>query len=794
MISTPREETRDANGLPFPYSIKRDGLTITNCDSEPVQTPGCIQPHGVLLALRLTDLTILQVSENCADWLGARPADLLGQPVSAVLGENQAIELHEFLAREPVENNPLYAFTITIEGSARPEALDASVHTSNGIVLLELERTDRSAAAEVDYYSLVKRSVARLQSAATLAEFCQVTAEEVRSLTGLDRVMVYYFHPDDSGEVLADARRSDLNSWLGLRYPADDIPKPAREIFKRIGIRPLPDASAEPAEMVPLVNPDTGRPLNMTHCSLRGASAMYTEYLRNMDVAASLTMPILREGELWGLIACHHYTPHPFPFQIRAASELMAQIASLQLKRAEDQEFLEYRGQVDAVHFSVLARAAQGNDLAAMMDESPSLSDGIEASGVALLQNNRWVTAGQTIPEAKLNDLAAWLRAQPEMNTAARPCFATDCLSKCYEPAEAYADIASGLLAVPLSQGHRSMIVWFRPEQIQTFNWGGNPYAKPTVAGKHGPRLTPRASFDLWQEQVRHRSVPWKPVEVELALKLRLLIMDLVVSRTEQIAELNNELARSNEELDAFAYIASHDLKEPLRGIHRYARYLKEEAVAGRALSEQATERLDGLLRLTSRMDGLLDALLQFARAGHLTTERELCDLGDLVREAMEMLGARLEESGVEIRIPRAMPTVNCDREQTREIFLNLIANAIKYNLAAEKWVEIGYAAPDELSHLTLNGDVDETAMSNAARRQTILYVRDNGIGIERRHYERVFQIFRRLHPQDSFGGGSGAGLAIARKIVTQHKGEIWLDSVPGKGTVFFFTLGTAIS
>ena len=241
-----------------PYSIKRHGVSIANCDSEPVQTPGCIQGHGVLLVLRLTDLTILQASENSRVHLGHSPEELLGQPSAKVVGEAGAAQLRDFLAQEPVERNPLYVFSLPGRPGAGP--LDVTVHTADGVVLLECEAMGRTQApVERDYYELMKKAVARLQSAQSLAGFCQAVTAEVRAVTGLDRVMVYRFHEDFHGEVVAESRREDLPAWLGLHYPAEDIPKPAREIFKRIWIRPLPQVGAPVMELVPLANPGHGQ-------------------------------------------------------------------------------------------------------------------------------------------------------------------------------------------------------------------------------------------------------------------------------------------------------------------------------------------------------------------------------------------------------------------------------------------------------------------------------------------------------------------------------------------------------
>jgi len=439
-----------------PYSIKRHGVTITNCDSEPVQTPGCVQAHGAMLVLRPTDLTILQASENTDRLLG-HPADtLLNKSVRAAIGPDGEASLKAFLATEPTDRNPLYVFTLPARHDMPP--LDVTAHTVDGVTIVEFEATGRTGAGEPDYYALVKKTVARLQTAGTLRQFCDVAADEVRALTGLDRVMIYRFHADGHGEVFAESKRADLDPWLGLHYPAGDFPQPAREIFKQIWARPTPDVSGDLAELVPLTNPDTGRPLTMTHCALRGASVMYTEYLKNMKVTAGLTMPIRRGGELWGLIACHHYAgPKHVPYQVRAACEFFAQVVSLQYQAAEDREHLVYRLKLDGVHHQLVAQAAQEGGLAAMTDGTPTLLDAVDAGGAALFHGDRWWRVGTTPSEAELESLGKWLNERPEFASPTRPLYATDSLPRDYPPAAAFSAVASGLLAVPLSRTHRNL-------------------------------------------------------------------------------------------------------------------------------------------------------------------------------------------------------------------------------------------------------------------------------------------------------------------------------------------------
>lgn len=221
-----------------------------------------------------------------------------------------------------------------------------------------------------------------------------------------------------------------------------------------------------------------------------------------------------------------------------------------------------------------------------------------------------------------------------------------------------------------------------------------------------------------------------------------------------------------NKELDEFAYIASHDLKEPLRGIHNYASFLKEDYSS--QLDEQGRQYIGSIQRLTERMTMLIDKLLAYSRLGSAELHKTILDLDAILREVVEDR-AGLKADGVEIRQVGLLGKAMGDPIQVGEIFQNLITNAVKYNDKPEKWVEIG--CDDR------NGS-------------PVYYVKDNGIGIQPNHMDSVFRIFKRLHEQNKFGGGAGAGLTIVKKIIERHGGRIWLESEPGVGTTFYFTLG----
>lgn len=739
--------------------------------------PGCIQAHGVLLVLRLADLTILQASENSEQHLGVPVPLLLGQSVTQVIGVANAESLKVVLQGKAIEGNPIYLFTLPARAGA--PAFDVCAHTIEGVLVVEFEPTGRNKNhGDGDYFLHAKTAINRLQAVRGLREFCQRVSEELRSLSGLDRVMVYRFHADNHGEVFAESKREDLAPLLGLHYPESDIPQPARDIYKRIWIRPLPDAAGALAELQPLANPDTGRPLNMTYCALRGASVMYTEYLANMGVAASLTLAILIDGELWGLIAGHHLTPTYFSYQLRAACELLAQVVSLQLKAVEQNEQLAYRLKIENIHQQLIAKAAEEGNLMALSDRQPSLLDALDADGVALYHLNRWWCVGTTPTEPQLDALAEWLLQRPQFDSDIRPVFTTETLAKEYPAAKAFATIASGILALQLSRLRENLIIWFRPETIQTVKWAGNPQDKPRVPGPNGLRLTPRTSFELYVESVRERSLPWTTMEINSALQLRLLIMELVIARAKRLMALNSDLNNSKEELDAFAYVAAYDLKEPLYNIRRYAYQLQE---GEQALDADNQQRVENLIRVSLRMDNLLDSLVHFSRIGRTHLDFVSVDLNEILGEALEMIGARQKGKLYSLVTTRPLPTVKCDPIRVREILSNLVSNALKFNHNVCPRIEVGYITPNE------NGAPDNTPAE--ANGLYIYYVRDDGIGIEQRYFEQIFRMFKRLHGREEFGGGFGAGLAVVKKVLKRHAGCIWLESTIGVGSCFYFTL-----
>lgn len=737
-------------------------IDLTNCDREPIHIPGQIQPHGVLLVLQAPDLNIIQVSSNTQEVIGRAPETLLGTPLSDLLNEQQTQQIQQCLAEDFESANPL---NLSIACPDQVIEFDGIVHCWDRVVLLELEPKATTEKPDfLDFYQQVKEPITRIQKAPTLLDMCRVVVKKIRRITGFERVMVYQFDSEGAGIVIAEDTDQEI-PYLDLHYPPSDIPRQARQLYMLNWLRLIPDARYQPVALIPAHNPLTHQPLDLSFAVLRSVSPIHLEYLHNMGVTASMSISLRQDQKLWGLIACHHSSPKYIPYHIRTICEFIGQVMSVELVNKESGEDSDYKRQLKSLQTQFVETLSQADHFLEGVEQlKAQLLSLVNATGAVVCSGDRCLCVGETPSEAEIHALLDWIK--PRLD---RSVFETRSLPKHYPAAEPFQAIASGVLALEISRIHHNYILWFRPEVLQTVNWGGNPHKPVEIQEDGSLRMSPRKSFQLWQETVQGCALPWKACEVEAVAELRSLIVGIVLRQAEELAAMNYELQRSNEELDSFAYIASHDLKEPLRGIHNYANFLMEDY--GEILTDDGVAKLETLVRLTQRMEDLINSLLYFSRLGRAELMRQSVNLDDLVQQVIATLTIARPQSEIEFRIPHSLPRIECDRAQVNELFTNLISNAIKYNDKPEKWVEIGF------------GEGERSVGTPT------FYVRDNGIGIPQEHQEKIFQIFRRLHGRDEFGGGTGAGLTIARKIVERHGGRIWVESIPTQGTTFYFTL-----
>jgi chemotaxis family two-component system sensor kinase Cph1 len=734
-------------------------VDLTNCDREPIHIPGSIQPHAVMLVMNEPDLSIRQVSANAQAMLGYEINELVGAPLARVLKAADFDYLKKSILVKPLEAAPHYLPPLTVGRAG--VTFEAQVHRHKGALILELENwPGRPGLVEQEVFSALKVTLGQLQGAQTVVEFCQRAADRVREFIGFDRVMVYRFDPDLSGNVIAEARRPDLESYLGLHYPASDIPKQARELFRISKLRLMPDLRYAPVAMVP----PAPVALDMSFSVTRSVSPIHVEYLQNMGVDASMSISVVIDDKLWGLFACHHYSPRYVPHTLRMAVDFLAHTLSFLVGGREEAEAHDYTLRVREQQRLLDEAMAHENDFGtALKQVGGGTIVGIEAEGAALVADGEVTLLGTTPETAAVQSLAEEFASDVSDDV-----WASDRLGEARPALAGRLGEARGLMAACLSRKNRAYAFWFRGEVLQTVNWAGDP-TKPVQAGPLGDRLTPRKSFALWQQEVRGRAKPWTSVELEAAKTLRHAYHELYARRAQELARLNAELAERNKQLDAFAYIASHDLKEPLRGIHNFSQFVLEDCA--KQLDAESVANLQTVARLSRRMESLLDALLKYSRLSRSEMELQPVDLNAALADAIDMLTDLRKNRPADIRIPRRLPELKADRDLVAEIFANLVSNALKYNDKTERWVEIGYrdAAPG-------GGPV--------------FYVSDNGIGVPAEHHEAIFRIFKRLHERDDFGGGTGAGLTIVQKLVERHGGQISLESEPGAGSRFLFSLG----
>jgi len=735
---------------------------LSQCDREPIHLLGGLQPHGVLLAFSEPELTLAVVSANTEALLGRAPEALLGRALSEVLPPASLAVLTQALAR------PL-GRVLHLEVAGR--AFAGLVHRSDGLTLLELEPVEEGALAEGEALAAVDVLLSPLHRAQGPQALLQAVADAVRTLTGFDRVMVYRFDADWHGEVVAESLARGVEGFLGMHFPASDIPAQARALYVRNTLRLIADAGARPVPLVPAVLPALGRPLDLSGAALRSVSPVHLEYLANMAVGASFSVSLLREGNLWGLIACHHGSPRHVPPGARHACDVLARLLSLQLateERGAAAEELARRAGLQSQLREQLSESAASLTSALAQREGLLLAL-TGAQGAALVLGDAPVLVGKTPPGKEVQALATWLRGQPFEVP-----FHTARLATLYPEAEAYAEVASGLLAVRLDPVAPRFALWFRPEVARTVTWAGDP-RKPVVPGPGAERLHPRASFQAWKQELRGTSLPWSPVDLEQARRFREGLVGVVLRQAAA-------LARSNVELDAFSGTVAHDLREPLRGIQQYVAFTLEDH--GPALGPEGRDYLQQVEKLAQRTQGLLEALFEYSRLGFVDLAWKESDLQEELEDVLLTVSSRLKENRVEVRVPRRLPTLECDALRLGHVWANLLTNAAKYHRPEEpRWVEVGYHAP---------GEPLPPAKARRGEDGCVFYVRDNGIGIAPQFHETIFAMFRRLHAPQAYGGGSGAGLAIARRLIQLHGGRLWVESTPGQGSTFYFTVGKA--
>lgn len=702
-------------------------------------------------------MTILQASANVIDWIGVSAADLISTPFDDLIkhGSTFVDQLSE------LDEEQLQAFHVgdatLLKGEREGTLVAMMLHRIDGVLIAEFEPASDVAVAHGRLYPLIRSFINQVREDESVDELCLRAVSFIKRITGYGRVNSYRFDQAGNGFVNAELADEGFDRYLGLCFPASDIPKQARELYCANRIRIIADVDYQPSPIIPAENPKTGLPLDLSYATLRSVSPVHLHYMRNMGTGASLSISIVMDGKLWGLISCHNKSPRAVSFQSRTACELLGRVLSLQLEtkvaHLRSQKMLSLRKQI----VQMLAAMADHDSVFKGIQSVPDVFlRFVGASGAAVVSDSECDLYGVTPSKHQVKALTTWLdeRQGPEI-------FSSDNVGRDIPHLPGIAKSVGGLLSVSISEIHSSYIIWFKPEQVHVVNWAG----KPEKTIDDGGRLSPRQSFAMWHETVEGFSTPWDETEIEGVSELRLAVLGIVLRKAEELAQMADELKRSNKELEAFSYSVSHDLRAPLRHIAGYAELLGDMEQGN--LTERG-QRFLGTIGESAKFAGtLVDNLLSFSQMGRSAMRLGEVNLAAMIESIKREMAPEYEGRTIQWQV-RNLPVIIADPAFLHLALRNLISNAIKYTRNE----------PVAVIHVEAFSSQDSVVVS----------IKDNGVGFDMKYAEKLFGVFQRLHRADEFEG-TGIGLANVRRIIERHGGTVQAEGRLSEGATFSFSL-----
>ena len=755
------------------------------CGREPIHLTSAIQPHGALVGLRAKTLGLVTKSANvdaifgdtphgrCPSWL---PPAVIAS--CRDLGKKSGIG-PTFFAEFP--------------GIGRTEA---HCFAASGIVFCEFELPSAASSFALDHASLVVAQAMReMEAAQDLFEVADIVARSIRAVTGFERVMVYRFGFDGDGEVAGESLAEDWDqSFLGLRFPASDIPPQARALYRMSHQRWIPARDYVPIPLVPNRN-QSGEPFDLSFSLYRSISPIHQAYQQNIGADGAMSLSVLCDGALWGLVIGHHRRPHRVSAASRHYAATIVRAFNIMLG-GRFTRLTKNSGRIGLPsHSTILSKFAIAEDcLSALTEGEPSITDLLPGcAGAAVVWNDDAChvrTLGETPPPDDIIALALWVRS-----TAKEPVFSCDCISDRFPLFLLHREKASGVLTLLFDDARKPMLLFFRPEVIRSVSWAGKP---EKLAGPGGILSLPRRSFDIWIEARRNHSEPWRSAELDVAADLLATVNFVLVqdarrlrlreaeqaaqeasraksefqANNQRLAAQNRALAAakaatdaSNRELEAFSYSVAHDLRSPLRSVDGFCQILEEEYAD--QLDETGRDYFARVRRAAQHMATLIDDLLRLARITQGEMSHSTVNLSQIAAHIRDDLRDSAHARLAEFSIAPDILTRG-DARLLRIVLENLFSNAWKFTITQP-------VARIEFGSESMDG-------------QTVLYVRDNGVGFDMAYAGKLFGAFQRLHGVYEFPG-TGIGLATVQRIVNKHGGRIWAEAAPGKGATFRFTL-----
>jgi light-regulated signal transduction histidine kinase (bacteriophytochrome) len=754
--------------------VTLDTVNLETCDQEPIHLIGAVQPHGALIAIDADRFTVEFASRNTASFIGVGPERILGKDIAKLIGPTNARQLRT-LTLGPSNPELLSPWFISFSGPDGTQIdLECLPHRSNGHIILELMHPEPAPARVWEDEYLRREFISELVKPGALEELANASARIIRDVTGFDRVMIYRFAEDKHGEVIAESTNRP-DSFLGLHYPASDIPDPARRHFLLNVVRAIPDINSERVPIISrkgtVADAASASPLDLTFCKLRAVAPVHVEYLNNMGVAASLSISLVTNNQLWGLVACHHYEPREISSSRLRFAELLGSTTSALLQSIENTNQLQKSITAEKTAFRIEQQARGGASLRSLINDwAPVLMDLIDAQGMLLFLDDEPVGFG-TVPGKLLDVSGLWEVQADGVATTAQ-------LSDHIDMDEEELKLAAGAALLDLSEDGRDYLVFLRSDFEQTIRWAGKPDKVETTTEDGITRLSPRGSFALWREERHGQSRPFSAIDRDALRILRRALFALNSLEHERAALEAQRAAEAQETrlrhalLDAsrassmgeLASAIAHELNQPLSAISNYISACRQELKnAEVVIPERAALLIDEAVAETTRAGDLMRRMRNFISAGDLNAE--YIDLNRVIQQGIDLALAYVDLPRLQVNLllDQTIPRVLADPVQIGQVMLNLTRNSIT-------------AMQDSrVQKLTV-----EVIRSDAWVK---VYVRDTGHGIPPEQHKYLFEPFNTSTTQ-----GMGIGLSLCRSIIEAHEGRIWAE--PAKtGSVFVFQL-----
>ncbi len=749
-----------------PLPTNDDLRALEACETYPIRTIEHIQPHGCLLVLQWPNFDIVQVSANTASMLAMTAEQLLGQPLSILLPENTIAQLHTTLGRVGMMHQRL-----TLDSNKAK--FWSYLHRQDNLVLLELEpETPKSPDLEQLQQRIIE-AISSFGMADTLANFTQTLAEEVKALLQFDRVMVYQFLPDESGVVIAESKHADLPSYLGLHYPATDIPAEARALFLENPLRWIPDLNYQPAPLIPAINPVTSASVDLGQAWLRGVSPPHVTYLQNMNVASSITIPLIDEQGLWGLVACHHSQPRLIDYKTRSTFMMLEKLANLELIRQQSQERNRYRSQNNHLVATLkdAIKSTTQSTQRSLIREAQTFFNLFEADGLAVVFDGDIAIAGDTPAQAEIATFISWLIEQEQ------EVWCTHCLGQDYPDSQTWNYQPAGILAITVglqrSQPASYHLLMFRPEHLQSVTWAGRLSDSVTLNEAGELSLCPRHSFQLWREQMHGKSLSWSPKDLEFAAELRNMLMLAVLKfSADALASAARQAEIANRAKSEFLANMSHEIRTPMNAVLGFTDLL-QPLVHEPAAQEYLKTISSSGKTLLALINDILD--LSKIEAGQMEIRYKPHRLGSIVKDVQNIFKQKAIAKGLKLRtiLSESLPEILLvDEVRLRQILFNLVGNALKFTEQGRVDLEI------DCTPVRSKSGTDYIDLE--------LSVSDTGIGIADDDQQYIFNAFSQGEGQSNRRyEGTGLGLAITHRLTHLMGGVIELDSKVGQGSTF---------